>query len=101
MANFFKKPTKPASAAGPSGHQKGDQAKAATSDFDAKFHPFVLKKDASLAPINYFVEKRVMKPLRSPAPVTIINRDGREVIDLDAQEPPEIPAVARTTHGTF
>ena len=58
MANFFSKPkvlisdiSKPTdpNAAGPSTF---------TSEFERSFRPFVIKKDATLAPINWFLEAK-------------------------------------------
>lgn len=65
MANFFGKPKVAAVAPVASGSRGGSigkdepmQEAAAPSDFERTFRPFVVKKDAELAPENWFRERR-------------------------------------------
>jgi hypothetical protein len=60
MANFFKKPQLPAS---PSSGEAPSSAGPSTplSDFKKAFRPFVVKKDAQLAPSNWFLRDAEQK----------------------------------------
>lgn len=81
MAKFFSKPIKPtllpvtvqeSAIAGPSRLQ---------SDFERMFKPFVLQKDKTLAPINWFaVDKKRKRRGASQTP------NKKEVIILDSDE---------------
>ncbi len=87
MANFFGKP-KPSSStvASPS---KGPVASSSNmlSEFDRVFKPFVLKRDAELAPVNWFRDARKRKRL-ADADVIVIDEDGdTEVLDVEMHEP--------------
>lgn len=76
MANFFAK-AKPV----PSAPSPGRKASSSTSEFDKVFKPFVLKKDAVLAPTNWFkAPTRSSKRSRSTVP------ELAEVIVIDEEE---------------
>lgn len=82
MASFFAKPKASASTSihgSPSKEPVAGSSTSSTSDFDRAFRPFVLKKDAELAPINWFQESRRQK--REDADVIVIDDDGEDTRD--------------------
>ena len=82
MASFFAKPKASASTSihgSPSKEPVAGSSTSSTSDFDKAFRPFVLKKDAELAPINWFQESRRQK--REDADVIVIDDDGEDTRD--------------------
>ena len=102
MANFFGKP-KPATAASPSqgkakardGEDGSSGHMSTQSDFQKTFRPFALKKDAELAPVNWFRERRRREKRRQTSgrtdgDVIIVDDDeseGAEDIEMvDAEE---------------
>ncbi|KAI9455565.1 hypothetical protein BJY52DRAFT_1224586 [Lactarius psammicola] len=86
MANFFGKP-KPSSStvASPS---KGPAASSSNmlSEFDRVFKPFVLKKDAELAPVNWFRDARKRKRLVDADVIVVDEDDDVEVLDVEMHE---------------
>lgn len=97
MANFFGKP-KPSSStvASPS---KGSAASPSNmlSDFDRVFKPFVRKKDAELAPVNWFRDARKRKRL-ADADVIVVDEDDTEVRDVEMHKPDFNPEASPRTH---
>ena len=85
MANFFGKPKPSSSTVG--SPSKGPTASSSNmlSDFDRVFKPFVLKKGAELASVNWFQDTRKLKRL-ADADVIVIDDDGTEVIDVKMHE---------------
>ena len=89
MANFFGK-AKPHNQASPT--KDANQAAGPSSienDFQKTFKPFVLKKDAQLAPHNWFLERQKRKPESGAT------HDDAIVIDEDINSKHEVPE-ART-----
>jgi chromatin assembly factor 1 subunit A len=86
MANFFGKPK--ASSSTVASPSKGPTASSSAllSDFDRVFKPFVLKKDAELAPVNWFRDARKRKR-QAGSDVIVIDEDRTEVIDVEMYEP--------------
>jgi len=85
MVNFFGKPKASSSTA--SSPSKGPAVPSSTmSDFDRVFKPFVLKKDAELAPVNWFRDERKRKRL-ADADVIVIDEDDTDVRDVEMYEP--------------
>ena len=88
MANFLKPKKVPTSdiskladpnAAGPS---------TLTSEFEKNFRPFVVKKDATLAPINWFLEAKKQRKSRSSVKVEksiIIIEDDDQIMPSDTE----------------
>jgi len=66
--------------AGPSGMK---------SDFEKTFRPFVLQKDKTLAPSNWFLaEKRRKRALaKQPNNTEVIILDSDEEVDVEMQDP--------------
>ncbi|KAH9053883.1 chromatin assembly factor 1 subunit A-domain-containing protein [Lactarius vividus] len=81
MANFFGKPK--ASSTTVASPSKGPAASSSNmlSEFDRVFKPFVLKKDADLAPVNWFRDARKRKR-QANADVIVIDEDDIEVLDV-------------------
>ncbi|KAI9434015.1 chromatin assembly factor 1 subunit A-domain-containing protein [Lactarius indigo] len=97
MANFFGKPRPSSSTvASPS---KGPAASSSNtlSEFDRVFKPFVLKKDADLAPVNWFREARKRKR-QADTDVIIIDEDDIEILDVEMHEPDCDPEANPRTH---
>jgi chromatin assembly factor 1 subunit A len=105
MAKFFSKPTKtPAklvnaeegAIAGPSSIK---------SDFEKTFKPFVLQKDKTLAPSNWFLaeKKRKRAHAKQPNAMEVIVLDGDEEVDVEMQDPQpsEQELEAMTPQGRF
>ncbi|KAK0459570.1 chromatin assembly factor 1 subunit A-domain-containing protein [Desarmillaria tabescens] len=89
MATFFSKPK--ASAPAPTSSKPETQVASSsttTSDFDRMFKPFVLKKDAELAPWNQFLQKRC--PRGSQDDVIVIDDDDEMSITTTCQKPSEV-----------
>ena len=89
MANFFGKPK--ASTSTVTSPSKGHAASSSAllSDFDRVFKPFVLKKDAELAPVNWFRDARKRKR-QADSDVIVIDEDDTddiEVRDVQMREP--------------
>ncbi|SJL00238.1 uncharacterized protein ARMOST_03550 [Armillaria ostoyae] len=89
MATFFSKPKAPAPAPTSSKPETQVASSSTTiSDFDRVFKPFVLKKDAELAPWNRFLQKRC--PRGSQDDVIVID-DDEEIPTLSTcQKPSEV-----------
>ena len=95
MANFFGKAK--ASSSTVTSPSKGPAASSSNllPDFDRVFKPFVLKKDAELAPVNWFRDARKRK--RKDAEVIVIDEDGTddiEIRDVEMHEPDFDPAAS-------
>ncbi|KAK0210599.1 chromatin assembly factor 1 subunit A-domain-containing protein [Desarmillaria ectypa] len=89
MATFFSKPKAPAHA--PTSSKPETQvasSSAMISDFDRMFKPFVLKKDAELAPWNRFLQKRC--PRGSQEDVIVIDDDEEIPTMATCQKPSEV-----------
>ncbi|KAH9171528.1 hypothetical protein EDB89DRAFT_2243493 [Lactarius sanguifluus] len=85
MANFFgKSKASSSTVASPS---KGPAASSSNmlSEFDRAFKPFVLKKDADLAPVNWFRDARKRRR-QANADVIVIDEDDIEVLDVEMHE---------------
>ncbi|PBK96692.1 hypothetical protein ARMGADRAFT_988685 [Armillaria gallica] len=89
MATFFSKPKAPAPAPTSSKPETQVASSSTTiSDFDRVFKPFVLKKDAELAPWNRFLQKR--RPRGSQDDIIVID-DDEEIPPLTTcQKPSEV-----------
>ncbi|KAF4576838.1 hypothetical protein EYR36_004818 [Pleurotus pulmonarius] len=74
MANFFSKPKNPAA----STSKQIEPAAALQTDFDRTFKPFVVKKDAKLAPINWFKRKIGGQRKPPPTPGVIVLSDDED-----------------------
>jgi hypothetical protein len=87
MANFFGKPKASSSTMSPS---KGPAPSTSNtlSDFDRVFRPFVLKKDAELAPINWIQDAKRTKR-HVDADVIVIDEDdaGDHDVEMITCEP--------------
>ncbi|KAH8983583.1 hypothetical protein EDB86DRAFT_3050268 [Lactarius hatsudake] len=97
MANFFGKPK--ASSSTVASPSKGPVASSSNvlSEFDKAFKPFVLKKDADLAPVNWFRDARKRKR-QANADVIVIDEDDIEVLDVEMHEPDSDPEVNPRAH---
>jgi chromatin assembly factor 1 subunit A len=89
MANFFGKPK--ASTSTVTSPSKGYTASSSAllSDFDRVFKPFVLKKDAELAPVNWFRDA-LKRKRQANEDVIVIDEDDTddiEVRDVQMHEP--------------
>ncbi|KAH9028140.1 chromatin assembly factor 1 subunit A-domain-containing protein [Lactarius pseudohatsudake] len=91
MANFFGKP-KASSSTGPAASSSN-----MLSEFDKAFKPFVLKKDADLAPVNWFRDARKRKR-QANADVIVIDEDDIEVLDVEMHEPDSDPEANPRAH---
>lgn len=100
MASFFGKPKVGSARASPA-HELDCGAGPSTpqSDFEKTFKPFVLKKDAEIAPINWFLGRKVTfsngaKRMANPAGKELIiidddpPRTEEEIIDIDMENSP-------------
>lgn len=98
MANFFGKPKTNSARASPA--QESDTAVAGPSsnqsEFEKTFKPFVVKKDAEIAPSNWFMNVKTnrLRKKTGEREIIIIDDDGTEskntVIDIDMEEVQEI-----------
>lgn len=86
MANFFAKPKASTSSRAPS-NEAAESAIAgpsqAHSEFSKSFKPFVLKKDATLAPINWFVRNKKQRRQH------LSSAHANEVITIDCDDEDE------------
>lgn len=89
MAKFFSKPPKT-----PAKLVKAQEGAIAgpsrlKSDFEKTFRPFVLQKDKTLAPINWFLAegKRKRTSEKQPNNAEVIILDIDEEIDVEMQDP--------------
>jgi chromatin assembly factor 1 subunit A len=91
MASFFGKPKTSSTTTSPS---KGPTPSSSNelSDFDRVFRPFVLKRDAELAPLNWFRDTR--RKQRSDADVIVIDEDENEMHDIEMSEPEPSPTAS-------
>ena len=105
MAKFFlSKPAK--SPAKSSGAQESDAAGPSkiVSDYEKTFKPFVLQKDKTLAPVNWFAaeKKRMRRAALQAKSKEIIVIDTDDEMDID---PPPRPSEAQlanmSAHGRF
>jgi chromatin assembly factor 1 subunit A len=88
MASFFGKPKTSSTPTSPS---KGPIPSSSNtlSEFDRVFKPFVIKKDAELAPLNWFRDAK-----RRQADVIVIDEDDTEVHDVEMSELVPSPSVS-------
>jgi chromatin assembly factor 1 subunit A len=91
MASFFGKPKTPSTTTSPSKGPTPSSSKT-LSDFDRVFRPFVLKRDAELAPVNWFRDAR--RKQRADADVIVIDEDDAEVHDIEISEPEPSPSAS-------
>jgi chromatin assembly factor 1 subunit A len=91
MASFFGKPKTSSTTTSPS---KGPTPSSSNtlSDFDRVFRPFVLKRDAELAPLNWFRDAR--RRQRAGADVIVIDEDENEMQDIEMSEPEPSPSAS-------
>lgn len=75
MANFFSKPKNAAA----STSKRTEPAAASQTDFDRTFKPFVVKKDATLAPVNWFKRKKENQRKPHPTPGVIVLSDDEDI----------------------
>lgn len=102
MANFFGKPKTNSARASPA--QESDAAVAgpssSRSEFEKTFRPFVVKKDAEIAPANWFLHVKTNKLRRKgrrigEKEVIVIDDDDetevvKTIIDVDMEDVPEV-----------
>lgn len=88
MASFFGKPKASSTTTSPSKCPAPSPSNT-LSDFDKVFRPFVLKRDAELAPINWFRDARQKR--RADADVIVIDEDDIEIHDVEMSEPDPSP----------
>jgi chromatin assembly factor 1 subunit A len=95
MASFFGKPKASSSTTSPS---KGPAPSTSNtlSDFDRVFRPFVLKKDAELAPINWI---RDVKRTKRHVDADVIVIDGDDTGDHDIEMITCEPSPNASTRG--
>ena len=105
MANFFGKPKVGSARASPAQELDcGARPSTPQSDFEKTFKPFVLKKDAEIAPINWFLGRKVTfsngaKRMAKPAGKELIiidddpPRNEEEIIDIDMENSPTTQSV--------
>ena len=93
MASFFGKP-KTSTTSASSSEVPPPSASATQSEFDRVFKPFTLKKDAELAPTNWFQDAKRRKQF-ADADVIVIDDDGTPSGDCDIEmiEPEPSPDV--------
>lgn len=96
MANFFGKPKASSARASPTQELDGAGPSTNQSEFERTFKPFVLKKDAEIAPINWFLRRKAAfsndaKRAATPAGKELIiiddnsPRTEEEIIDVDME----------------
>jgi len=91
MANFFKKPKQPSGPV-PSPSTSPNKALSSISDYDRIFKPFVLKKDASLASVNWF---------RRPLPDVIVLDDDGPKTNASEDTTTDSPPIPTDSTGVF
>ncbi|KAL1680833.1 chromatin assembly factor 1 subunit A-domain-containing protein [Schizophyllum commune] len=79
MANFFSK--KPAAAKPPPNSQP--EAGSSQSDFERTFKPFLVKKDTTLAPVNWFLEPKGARGTEDDVIVIDEDERGHEPMEVD------------------
>ncbi|KAI0262931.1 chromatin assembly factor 1 subunit A-domain-containing protein [Gloeopeniophorella convolvens] len=100
MANFFGKPkASPSTSTSPF---KGSAASSSSSntvmsEFDRVFKPFLVKKEAELAPTNWFRDAK-RRRRHANANVIIIDDDGKEMNDVEMAELQPSPDASPRTH---
>lgn len=102
MANFFAKPKAPTRA--PSKEAEGSIAGPSTSEFQQTFKPFVLKKDAIMAPTNWFVHTKTRKRKGRNASVidnnVIVIEDGGDTdVEMQDVKPVDVDVSQMNTKG--
>jgi chromatin assembly factor 1 subunit A len=98
MASFFGKP-KPSSPAISPFKGSNPSASKTLPEFDRVFRPFTLKKDAELAPTNWFRDAKRRKQ-HANAEVIVIDEDHTEDHDVEMSEP-EPSSGASTKRNVF
>lgn len=98
MASFFGKPKALSTATTPS---KGPTPLTPNtlSDFDRVFRPFALKKDAELAPLNWFQEAKRRKRYANADVIVIDDDDTRDDDCVEMNEPE--PSPSENTRGNI
>uniref|UniRef100_D8PWL3 Chromatin assembly factor 1 subunit A dimerization domain-containing protein n=1 Tax=Schizophyllum commune (strain H4-8 / FGSC 9210) TaxID=578458 RepID=D8PWL3_SCHCM len=79
MANFFSK--KPAAAKPPLNSQP--EAGSSQTDFEKTFKPFLVKKDTTLAPVNWFLEPKRARGTEDDVIVIDEDERGHEPMEVD------------------
>ncbi|KAI0303427.1 hypothetical protein B0F90DRAFT_1371375 [Multifurca ochricompacta] len=90
MANFFGKPKASSSTTASPSKGHAPSPPNTLSDFDRVFKPFMLKKDAELAPVNWFKDAKKRK-LQTDVDVIVIDEDGIEELNVEMSEPYSSP----------
>ncbi|EJD52907.1 hypothetical protein AURDEDRAFT_157461 [Auricularia subglabra TFB-10046 SS5] len=97
FASFFKRPSGGHSAKSSIASSSAVKSEKPVSDFDATFHPFTLKKDATLAPVNKFTTAKYRQECQQKPDVIELNDDGKVVIEVKDEE----VASSSATPGEF
>jgi chromatin assembly factor 1 subunit A len=102
MANFFGKPKASSARASPAQESTatgvGSGFSSSPSEFEKMFKPFVVKKDAAVAPANWFLDPKTNKLHRrrgSNRDVVVIDADDagvEEVVDVEVDDVQEVPS---------
>ncbi|KAL1717346.1 chromatin assembly factor 1 subunit A-domain-containing protein [Schizophyllum commune] len=79
MANFFSK--RPAATKPPTNSQP--EAGSSQSDFEKTFKPFLVKKDTTLAPVNWFLEPKGARGTEDDVIVIDEDERGHEPMEVD------------------
>lgn len=95
MVNFFSKPKLNSRAASKDSELAVAGPSKLQSNFDKHFKPFILRKDTTLAPINWFHETK----RQNKCPTF---NDGQKVItiDIDEDQPPKEDVEMQTIRAT-
>ena len=98
MASFFGKPKTSSAATSPS---KGPTPSTSNTlpEFERVFRPFTLKKDAELAPVNWFRDAK-RRNQYAGAEMIVIDEDDTVDHDIEMSEPEPSPG-ASTRRNTF
>jgi chromatin assembly factor 1 subunit A len=89
MASFFAKPKPSSTTTSPSKNLKSS-ALNTLPEFERAFKPFTLKKDAELAPMNWFTDAK-RKRQYADAEVIVIDEDDTGDHDVEMSEPEPSP----------
>ncbi|KAL1668410.1 hypothetical protein GGF50DRAFT_111239 [Schizophyllum commune] len=79
MANFFSK--KPTAAKPPPNSQP--EAGSSQTDFEKTFKPFLVKKDTTMAPVNWFLEPKGARGTEDDVIVIDEDERGHELMEID------------------
>lgn len=89
MASFFGKAKPSSTTTSPSKNPK-PSASNTLPEFERVFRPFMLKKDAELAPVNWFKDAKRKKQY-ADAEVIVIDEDDTGDHDIEMSEPEPSP----------